>query len=642
MLGARKEKPARDPVCPSFLESARLDWPWYWIWLCWLAVLVAHNLSSGLLRFPSDWDTLMYHLPILGRWIQNRGLWALDFSYATYPGNNELVGLWLAAPFSGDFLVPLTNLPFAAMLALSAVELGANLGSNRFFRHVTSLAIVSNVIVLKQTVDLENDLAVAALFTTALSYVTRLARFHARSDLVGATLAAGLLAGVKYYSMAYAFIALASGWLVCCATRPARSSSRGGALMLLGIVAFGGFWYFRNLVVAGNPFYPGSGLGFDGPIGDLHPDLWHTTLLFNHGWPTFTAAVQGLDKTMGPCSSAAFLAVPLTVPLLFVRRRTRAAARGSAFLARLTVGLAVLATLLVWLCTPFAVGDKPGATHHLAGFYHPARFGMCFVLTAVFALACGLQGISGRTPKTPRDPNRNKESPLPSGKFSLAAATSRLSSLAGSALALLFLAGAAVQASRLFSQMDTDLWAFLLALAEVSGVLYLLVAFFRGSWKRARVALCATSFIGVATIVYSLSVRWHHGFLLFYDNEICHGILQDIARTEKPGTRICALDFRLYPYFGPGREFVPVQPFVVNSYSELLSYLSANDAHLVVVQFFEPTLKASDGLNARYRAAYSWVSEHPQSFLLRKDGSQTCLFQFQEPAPPRPRALVRP
>jgi len=57
-------------------------------------------VTQGVGRFPGDWDTLMYHLPLVDLWIQTGSLYVPECAVWHAPGNNELLGVWWAVPFS--------------------------------------------------------------------------------------------------------------------------------------------------------------------------------------------------------------------------------------------------------------------------------------------------------------------------------------------------------------------------------------------------------------------------------------------------------------------------------------------------------------------------------------------------------------
>src|SRR5260370_29625358 len=109
-------------------------------------------------------------------WIHAETFYAPDSACWSCPGNKEIIGGWLVALFSGDFLIGLNNLPAAILLALAAVEVGRQLSLSSALANLTGFAVVSNYVVLNQLLDASNDVAAAALFVTCVAYGFRLAK----------------------------------------------------------------------------------------------------------------------------------------------------------------------------------------------------------------------------------------------------------------------------------------------------------------------------------------------------------------------------------------------------------------------------------------------------------------------------------
>jgi hypothetical protein len=80
-------------------------------WLLVLSFWAARVLLEGLPNFPRDFDSLMYHIPLIDHWLQAGSLYAPDCPLWYNASNNELLRLRIVAPFSGDFLVALNNVP---------------------------------------------------------------------------------------------------------------------------------------------------------------------------------------------------------------------------------------------------------------------------------------------------------------------------------------------------------------------------------------------------------------------------------------------------------------------------------------------------------------------------------------------------
>jgi hypothetical protein len=165
----------------------------------WVATTYAlHVAINGLWTFPADWDSLAYHIPVIDQWLQAGSLSAMECGDWYVPGNNEVLGLWAVAPFTGDFFIALTNVPSVALLAASGLGVAARLGLPASLRHPVALLLVSNGVVLRHLAGAENDVAVAALFTASLLYHLRYLASGRRADLILWAVAFGLLTGVKY------------------------------------------------------------------------------------------------------------------------------------------------------------------------------------------------------------------------------------------------------------------------------------------------------------------------------------------------------------------------------------------------------------------------------------------------------------
>lgn len=245
----------------------------------------------GVLMFPTEFDTLMYHLPLVDHWLSARSLFAPDSAHWRNPGNNEILAMWIVVPFSGDFLAALNNLPAVSLLGFSAIELGKAIGVSRPFRHLYGMAVLGNSIVLYQLSNVGNDVASAALLVTCACYGLRFSRRGSWGDLTLYAIALGLLAGVKYYSLGYA----GAVWVTVAflaSARGVRSGLAAAGAGLTGLVLFGGYWYFRNWIVSGRPLYPLGSHGLGDAHRPLYPAIWGSTFLGNGRMELIPLAVK--------------------------------------------------------------------------------------------------------------------------------------------------------------------------------------------------------------------------------------------------------------------------------------------------------------------------------------------------------------
>ena len=259
------------------------------------------------------------------------------------PGNNELVTLWLVAPFSGDFLYGLTNLPAAVLLACATVEIGRQIGLSTTWRNLSALAVVTNYVVLRQLITVENDVAVAALFVASLNYTLRYADHRCFADLLLGVVCLGLLAGVKYYALGYAAVAAFTAAMHIARRQGWRAATHAAVWGLLGLLAFGGYWYIRNWIAGGSPLYPLGLTAATDELGPVYPgSLWATTFIGNGRSELPELAIEAVWGMTGPCQLAALLGLPVTLGWLVVSGFFGAAGRsapGSLWLWRQCVPL---------------------------------------------------------------------------------------------------------------------------------------------------------------------------------------------------------------------------------------------------------------------------------------------------------------
>jgi hypothetical protein len=552
-------------------DQGRAERAWLVVWGLLAAFWLGHVLTSGLLRFPSDWDSLTYHIPLIDQWLHAHSLYAPDCFHWSNPGNNELVGLWLVAPFSGDFLIGLMNLPAALLLACAAVELGRGVGLMRGLAHLAALAVVCNFVVLNQLVDAENDVAAAGLFLAALAYSVRYARQRRPADLAFAAVSVGLLAGVKFYALGYA--ALAGAVLVLLA---AGSGGVGRALKAAGVVlaataVWGGYWYVRNTVLTDSPLYPKGLTAESDVLSQLYPDVAHTSFLGNGRPELVGLTLTAVWRMTGPCQVAALVAAPLVLAWLAVAgwRRRREPARPGEGLARVGLAVALAGAVALWLVTPFAVEDEPGTLNQMHWHYCPVRYGLCFLSVAALGLAVLLQDGCGALGLLVGHGRR--------WRIALAHGL-------GYAPHLLLATAALIQLGWPEERLQLDVVNSLL----VAGNLVLLAAIFGlcvGLWPRRRWAVGGASLLAALASAGlgcdALSRRWHAGFVAYYDALLADTALSELTQTGVDPQRVCVLDHRCYPFFGSARQFWVCQPLYISSPCSLCRYL--RDQHVTVV-----------------------------------------------------------
>ena len=426
-----------------------------YFWLAFFSLIAAHTILDGVMAFPTDWDSLMYHYPMIDDWIRERSLYTPNNAWWWSPGVGELTGLIFAAPFSGDFFVPLGNLIWVAIWIFSTRSACNSVGMRGFWPDLTTLGVLAVHTTIAETDDAGNDIAVAALYFAAYAYwlslhcrtpcagvlqtgqersaFLRLCSYWRRPTFqqfrLGAIL--GLLAGVKYFAAGLAGNLV----IVFCISNFSKFGRRRGCsaslALFAGMILFGGYWYARNWVVSGSPVYP---MGLGRSLPDLtYPDppgIGTTTLFGNANpirWPLLSEA---LSQTTGPFHEFVVYGFPiwglflpvsvLWLPQLFGTRpdesnsprhsdsnEANSAAEPSnhsqlgdssqlSSFKYIIATIPVLAALALvgFLNTPFTVEDQPGTLNHLRWAYTPARFGLCLLSLCAIGTMLAVSRVS--------------------------------------------------------------------------------------------------------------------------------------------------------------------------------------------------------------------------------------------------------
>ena len=617
------------------LSGTRMLWACPLAWSVALTFATVHSIMRGLLMLPDDWDTLMYHLPLVDQWLAAGSLYAPDASHWSNPGNNEILAMWLVAPFSGDFLAALNNLPAVALLGFATVGLGAEVGLSRAFRHLCGMAVLGNSIVLHQLTNADNDVASAALLVASADYGVRFARRGRAADLILYAIALGLLAGIKYYSLGYAGVVWMTIALLA-SVRGRRAGLVAAGAGLAGLTLFGGYWYFRNWLVTGQPLYP---LGSAG-VGDIHrplyPTMWQSTLLGNGRAELVPLASAALARWTGPCSLAAVAGLPLGLAWLLAsgRSRLRAAGVESEGPARLALGVLTVSAGVVFAVTPFCVEDIPGTLNQLEWGATPARYGLGFLSLALLGPVV-MMGDLARLVAS-RLSGGSKAGPL--------AASARW--LAVNAMAIVLTAALAFQfvsalrgndpqvkyspiLGAFVDDRDVLLWAnivldvLLAAIVLRHAPIWAIVA---SRWNRAAgrlvlVLLGSAVVAGALASVHWVARGWHREFASYYDNLYQTGAFERLARLDPGSTYLCVLEYRGYPFFGSSRRFRVYNPFSVDSYESLLADLRRRRiTHIAARTDPGPSW-------SRYHDADRWLSEHPAIFRAIERGGWLTLYE---------------
>ncbi len=243
----RRARPADSPRAPlSAVESALL---------AAIGAALVLLLWTGLHKTDFPYDTLSYHLHTPASWMHAHRLEIVPAVFggaspAYEPGNVELWFLFLLAPLRSDYLAGSGQLPFAALAAAAVVASVREAGGSRTAALGAGLAFLLVPEIWEQAATAMVDVGLAALLLASLPFARRV-------ELPTCAAALGLALGTKYVGLilAFPFAAFAA---VMAARRAGSVTAPRLAAVAAIVLATGGFWYLRNMVVTGNPIFPGA------------------------------------------------------------------------------------------------------------------------------------------------------------------------------------------------------------------------------------------------------------------------------------------------------------------------------------------------------------------------------------------------
>ena len=281
---------------------------WIWAVFGFLVLFGTVELFNAFVQFPWEYDTIAYHMPIVVEWLQSGTLWKVFYAVwggplGYYPSNHELLLEWLILPFGRDYLANLSNFWLVGVMIVVISKILKEMGVKDFLSWIAGALVMVMPIFLRQVGTGQVDILMA--LGVLISWYLLL-RTHLRKDgflLIPLALNIAILLGTKYLAIVYCipivivFLLMHGSW---------RKSYRHWWLWTLLIIGtIGSMWYWRNLILTGNPIFPaevrlGSWLIFQGYTGLTERiqelSLWHrimdagqfqewiTTMIKQTGW----------------------------------------------------------------------------------------------------------------------------------------------------------------------------------------------------------------------------------------------------------------------------------------------------------------------------------------------------------------------
>jgi hypothetical protein len=328
--------------------------------------------TAWLLRYPTlGFDTVLYHLPEAVVWVQDGSAGAIEpvvsgIPVGSYPLAHEVLMSWSVGLARG--FVPITLLTPAVAL-LTAAGAWSCLRGLRVPIVPTGLAVGA---VMASPAVIAHARSGPSLDPAALGWLCTCAALCVASPrrpalLAPAIVAGGLAIGTK--TTALPLTALALGLALFAGRRHLRRLARPLVLASAAAAVVGLFWYLRNLVQHGSPFWPFLTL----PWGDPAPfaiEEAHISFLDRPGETLDRVGDLYLERFAG---GVVLIAGALLAAIAVRRKEVLAAAA------------ATLLSVLLWLNAPqTGVSNNPGFD---IGTADAVRYLLPGVAAATLALA---------------------------------------------------------------------------------------------------------------------------------------------------------------------------------------------------------------------------------------------------------------
>ncbi len=284
------------------------DLPWAAV-LGWIFLFGLVELFNAFLQTPWEYDTLAYHLPMAVEWMRAGSLWKILYPVwggplGYYPGNHELLLTFFMLPFGSDVLVNLFNFFVAVVAIITVYKILRAMGVAQLLAWTGAALVMAMPLFLRQVGTSQVDLLMASALLMCFYYLLRSEQRADGKLLLPVLLSMALALGTKYLSVVYLIPALVLFFMQRSFWKKNHPFWPAWFFLILGTL--GTMFYWRNLLVTGNPFFPaelkfGSSIIFEGyqdlterirglslwqrfSVEDGAFSTWFATLLSETGW----------------------------------------------------------------------------------------------------------------------------------------------------------------------------------------------------------------------------------------------------------------------------------------------------------------------------------------------------------------------
>jgi hypothetical protein len=215
------------------------------------------GLAIFIIFTPAQWDSLTYHLYFPARWLQEGKIFHIptifgDPAPAFSPGNSFSFNACVMGLLNSDFLMNCISLCFLWLLIAAVYRTMLHLTEDRLSAIAPAALLATTPMILFKTFSGYSDiLALSMLFCATLSLFQFI--HHKRfGQALFCAISAGICAGCKTAFLPYALTVLIILGIVMIISKNRKALL---ASIPAAVIA-GGWWYFRNLMLYGNPIFP--------------------------------------------------------------------------------------------------------------------------------------------------------------------------------------------------------------------------------------------------------------------------------------------------------------------------------------------------------------------------------------------------
>jgi hypothetical protein len=407
-------------------------------WLPWLvtvgviALVFAHwglTTKDALDRGIFNFDSLWYHMPYATDMVQSHSVTGLHYTETVftnwfYPQNSELLHATGILLTHRDTLSLFLNFGFLALSFLAVWCIGRPYGRGHLTVVAAAIVLECHTLVVREPGAAKNDLVAAALLLAAVAILVNAWSSHRRAGrllpgggavggpaaeealataggggspaatgpagpgafvwpVAAAGLATGLAVGTKSTAVAMA----AALTLAVIVLAPTGRRWATFAWWFIPALLGGGYWYLRNLIVAGNPLPQATRIG---PISLPHPER------LQEGRPNFNIVHYATDTGVWrhyfePGLHQAFGSLWPLVIAAAVAGGLLALLRGHDKVIRWAGGVALFG-LIAYVFTPLSAAGIDGAP---VGFSINIRYVIPPLLLGVVLLPLAIRRLDG-------------------------------------------------------------------------------------------------------------------------------------------------------------------------------------------------------------------------------------------------------